>query len=372
VPLGANRELLVAAALIVRDEEHCLARCLESIEPIVDEIVVVDTGSTDSTVAIAERFGATVLHRLWDDDFSAARNYGLDRIRSKWVLYIDADEWAGEVPEGFRDGLRDSGSDMALRLLLRHRLDQTPLREYRLWESHRDIRFQGVIHESIVPSIQRVCAAERRTVGLSDLLLEHDGYEGDLSAKATRDLPLLERQIESDPSRTYLWDQIGRIRECQGDIGAARKAFLQGIERIRANGAVRDTSDCLVYADLIYINAMDAAPDSELVSEALGWFPANPLVLWAATVDGFQRKAYGEVEDYATRLLAITESETAEDALGINVCIQAEWAPHLRGMARFELGDFAGAAADFHRAELTVPANPEYRVKRMLAESRCR
>jgi len=65
---------------------------------VVDEIVMVDTGSTDESVAIAQSFGARVLYREWDGDFSAARNYGLDHMASRWILYIDADEYLAPVP----------------------------------------------------------------------------------------------------------------------------------------------------------------------------------------------------------------------------------------------------------------------------------
>ena len=83
---------LIAAAIIVKNEADHLRRCLGSIRDFCDEIVVVDTGSTDDTVAIAESFGAKVLHKPWRDDFAASRNFALDAVTAEWVLYIDADE----------------------------------------------------------------------------------------------------------------------------------------------------------------------------------------------------------------------------------------------------------------------------------------
>ena len=68
---------LLSAALIVRNEEHHLGDCLASIRDLADEVVIVDTGSTDGTVALAERMGATVHHHAWHDDFAAARNVAL-------------------------------------------------------------------------------------------------------------------------------------------------------------------------------------------------------------------------------------------------------------------------------------------------------
>jgi len=83
---------LLSACLIVRNEERNLERCLKSIEKLVDEIVVVDTGSTDRTVAIAKHFGARVHHHEWQHDFSLHRNQAISYAKGRWIMVIDADE----------------------------------------------------------------------------------------------------------------------------------------------------------------------------------------------------------------------------------------------------------------------------------------
>ncbi len=83
---------LVSAAMIVRNEARFLAGCLDSLAGLVDEIVVVDTGSTDHSPDIAAAHGARVHHHAWREDFSAARNEALDCAVGDWILYIDADE----------------------------------------------------------------------------------------------------------------------------------------------------------------------------------------------------------------------------------------------------------------------------------------
>jgi len=85
---------LLSAALIVKNEEENLPRCLASLSGLVDEVVVYDTGSTDATVAIARDAGATVVEGYWDDDFSRARNEAISHCRGEWILSIDADEIA--------------------------------------------------------------------------------------------------------------------------------------------------------------------------------------------------------------------------------------------------------------------------------------
>lgn len=95
----------VSATLIVRNEAARLARCLESVSAHVDEIVVVDTGSTDDTVAIASRFGCRIGHFAWNDDFSAARNAALSLSCTDWNFVIDADEWLVD-PATLREAVR--------------------------------------------------------------------------------------------------------------------------------------------------------------------------------------------------------------------------------------------------------------------------
>ncbi|HVP07398.1 MAG TPA: glycosyltransferase, partial [Candidatus Acidoferrum sp.] len=89
---SARNRATVSACMIVRNEEELLGRCLESIRDWVDEIVVVDTGSTDRTEEIAKSYGARVFHQPWEGDFSKHRNYSLERAICDWTLVIDADE----------------------------------------------------------------------------------------------------------------------------------------------------------------------------------------------------------------------------------------------------------------------------------------
>ncbi|MGA1869736.1 MAG: glycosyltransferase [bacterium] len=88
----ARGKPLISLCVIVKNEENNLARCLRSVKPVVDEIIVVDTGSTDKTKAIAEVFGVKVYDFEWSDDFSQARNHALSNAHGKWIFILDADE----------------------------------------------------------------------------------------------------------------------------------------------------------------------------------------------------------------------------------------------------------------------------------------
>jgi len=361
---------VIGAALIVRDEERCLARCLSSIRAVVDEIVVVDTGSRDRSVEIARDLGARVLQHEWTGDFAGARNVALEAVRADYVLYVDADEWLapGLSRTDLERQLMAQCCTVAFRVLLRPRPGFTPYREYRMWVNRPDIRFSGLVHESIVPAIDAIVTTEGLRVGRVPLQLEHDGYEANQNAKRARYLPLLIAQLENEPNRTYLWDHIGRIRAELGEAESARAAFDRGIEIVRRRG-VRDPADCLVFADRIFGNAVVGKPDAALVAEALEYFPNNAAVRWSAALDALARGAFAEVEEHVAHLIAGDPVQLAESALSINQRIIDEWAWHVRAMARFESGDFAGAAADFARAERAAPDVVQYRAKRIVASA---
>ena len=100
----ATSESSLSLALIVKNESRCLARCLRSVQGVVSEIVVVDTGSTDDTVRIARECQARTVDFAWGDDFAAARNFALAQTTGDWILVLDADEHASpalaaEIPD---------------------------------------------------------------------------------------------------------------------------------------------------------------------------------------------------------------------------------------------------------------------------------
>ena len=81
----------LSLCMIVKNEEETLPRCLKSVCSLVDEIIIVDTGSTDLTLSVAKDFCAQIFSFAWDDNFSSARNYSLDQASGDWILVLDAD-----------------------------------------------------------------------------------------------------------------------------------------------------------------------------------------------------------------------------------------------------------------------------------------
>ena len=138
----------LSAAIIVKDEADRLDACLTSLRGLVDEIVVVDTGSTDPSVAVAQQHGAIVAHEPWQGDFATPRNRSLDLVSGDWVLYVDADEQVQGDPAAIRERLDAAGDCVALRVRFIPKVAWTPFRELRLWRNRPDIRFQNPVGPS--------------------------------------------------------------------------------------------------------------------------------------------------------------------------------------------------------------------------------
>ena len=86
----------LAACVITKNEADTIGKCLTSLQDIVDEIIVVDTGSTDDTVAIAEQHNAKVYFYEWKNDFASAKNFALDQTAADWIIFLDADFYFGK------------------------------------------------------------------------------------------------------------------------------------------------------------------------------------------------------------------------------------------------------------------------------------
>lgn len=176
--IGRQTAPVVSLCMIVKNEERYLARCLASVKPVVDEMIVVDTGSDDGTVPIAELFGAAVHRYSWTGNFSDARNYALDQARGTWILTMDADErLAAQDHDAFRRTVLNSSPADAWSVPIRNYSERVhvqgwtandgtypdeeqadgwyPATRVRLFPRCPLVRFEGVVHELVEPSLRR-------------------------------------------------------------------------------------------------------------------------------------------------------------------------------------------------------------------------
>lgn len=364
---------LLSATLIVRDEEANLGACLDSLAGFADEIVVIDTGSSDATVEIAEGRGARVSNRVWEDDFAAARNAALEEAAGAWVLYIDADERLQPIDfEAARARLREA-PEAAFRIGLRPFAHATPFLEYRLWRASPEIRFRGVIHEQVVDAIHRTAKRDSRPISdWPELMIDHRGYEDDQARKNRRNLPLLRRRLEVDPESIFSLRHLARIllasdtpSEVEEGAGALETAV-----RLARDGVGPEADGCLAWSELVLYRQEQQLPVKELLVEGRHRWPENWQLVW---LEGNAYLDAGEPEQAVAsfrQLLAADRKGLATGGMAYDERIFGVFAQSSLGLAMFRMQRYGEAAAAYGAAAQLEPGNPEHEVKRSLAAAR--
>jgi glycosyltransferase involved in cell wall biosynthesis len=166
--------------MIVKNEEANLADCLQSVADLVDEIIIVDTGSTDRTPEIAALFGAKVVDFPWVESFAAARNEALRHATRAWIFWMDADDRLDEANRGrlreLFSGLKPDNVAYAMKCLCRAEPGSetgTVVDHIRLFPNHAKIRWQYRVHEQILPAVRPLGGAVR----WSEVVIHHVGYQ---------------------------------------------------------------------------------------------------------------------------------------------------------------------------------------------------
>lgn len=217
---------MISLCMIVRDEAATLAHTLESVQGIVDEIVVVDTGSVDDTVAIAQTYGAKVHHFDWVNDFAAARNESLRHAVGDWVLVLDADEVllpnTAQVLQALDQGqaLGDVSAEAVLAVnLLRLELGaaQAPYTLLtRFFRRRPGIDFNRPYHETVDDSIAALQQQEPhwQVITLAEVALHHTGYDPEVviqRKKVDRARTTMESYLADHPDDGHLLNKLAAL-----------------------------------------------------------------------------------------------------------------------------------------------------------------
>ncbi|MBD2775748.1 tetratricopeptide repeat protein [Iningainema tapete] len=232
--------------MIVKNEETTLPKCLGSVKNVVDEMVVLDTGSSDRTVEIAKKYGAIVHHFEWCNDFSAARNEALKYVTGDWVLVLDADETLTQkIVPLIKDAIRRD--EYLLVNLVRHEVgaEQSPYSLVsRLFRHHQDISFSRPYHALVDDSVTEICAKEPQwQIGyIPGVAILHHGYQKSAIAqlnKYTKAQTAMEEFLASHPHDPYVCSKLGALYVETGKT-------VQGIELLaRGVAACEDNYDIL-------------------------------------------------------------------------------------------------------------------------------
>ncbi|RSV40707.1 glycosyltransferase family 2 protein [Sphingomonas sp. ABOLD] len=266
------RVVRLALVMIARNEARAIARALDSARPHVDRMIVLDTGSTDDTVAIAERCGARVHTFVWRDDFAAARNAALDHADADWNLVLDADEWLeggfeALLPAALPTGRKAPAAFIGCARLRNEGDAGTVARRFLPRILPRGVRYAGRIHEQPVSPLPLVPGALR---------IGHDGYaEAQLAAKQGRNLALLQVALAEAPEDCYLWYQLGREHLVRGEVEAA----VEPLQR-----AYRLTAPDAAYRHAVVLSNIRALKEAGRLHDALALVDAEQAA-WSTSPD---------------------------------------------------------------------------------------
>ncbi len=230
--------LKLSLCMIVKDEEEMLPRSLAAARDAVDEIIVVDTGSSDATIAIARSFGAEVIEREWTGSFADARNASFAAAGGDWLLYLDADEVLADDAAPLLRELTSHTWREAFYLVETHHTgelgDGTAVTHnaLRMFRNRPEYRFEGRLHEQIA---QRLPAGQPERIELSRVRVDHYGYLGvvrDGREKSRRNIELLRAQLAESEATPFLCFNLGSELAAAGDAEGAREQFERAWEMV--------------------------------------------------------------------------------------------------------------------------------------------
>ncbi len=375
--------------MIVKNEERFLEGCLASVRGVVDALVVVDTGSTDSTREIARMHGALVVEQAWNDDFAAARNAALAHVRGGFVLVLDADERLGPgAKRALRRALARADFDCGMLPLHdastleaapedvvsgRARRGE-PILLPRLLRVTPDLGWEGVVHEQVTNW------ARGKRIAALDAPIVHLGAVPQLRAergKSDRNLRLLERRAQLEPENPTVLAYLARELERQNDpraLDMARRAW----STLCAHAGPRPSCDVVMPATLFaFLSIRSGALDDALaaVAQARVWSEPHPnFDLLAGLAHERRALRAPDIEAFAADLLAARElysaleqhrgksfwSEVLPGALGATGATR-------RGTVELLLAEPLAAEAHFERALAADPQSVEARLGRIEA-----
>lgn len=344
---------MISACLIVKDEEQTIGDCLRSIRPFVQEIVVLDTGSTDATVTIARERGADVYTTEWTNHFADARNLALARATQPFILVIDADErlvaqdatrlaehclnWPDMVGSVTVRNVQEHGS---------HTTGDSAYPSLRLFPNRPEFRYSGRIHEQLLEAGR---APNSRACGVELLHLGYIGEQRTDKDRLTRNLQLLQLELQDSPDDPYLLYQIGRTFQVGEAHSRAVEYLTAAFDALRQRVAPLPLYASSILLQLAYAwkGLRQLQPTIEVLSLGTQLYPDFTDLYFA----------------YGTTLLEVGSADQLEDVrLAFESCLQLGEADAARYESVIGVGSFRALynLGAFHEATSSGEIALEY------------
>jgi glycosyltransferase involved in cell wall biosynthesis len=337
----------ISVCLIVKNEESCLKECLQSVIAFADEIIIVDTGSNDATLAIAQEFTTQVFSYIWNDDFAAARNYALHHATGDWIVSIDADEIIMN-PEKIRDSLLALPANIGGALIEleshAHRPDGTKdifsINLLRVFRNSPDIRWEYCIHEQILESILRAGFSIQHI----PVRYFHKGYDlspEQMKQKHERNVKLLTKHLEKNPNDGYMWFQRAKTYRALAHNRQAFADITKALKYLNNNHSAKPQA--LNEAALLAYQDKDFITSVQFANESLNIIPQQKFALYICAESLYEIGQYDVAISCYVAIKDMKEQSTASMILGdYNVPIE---------QVDFRIGKCYAAKNEWDKAE---------------------
>ncbi|MFN4195315.1 MAG: glycosyltransferase [Thermosynechococcus sp.] len=310
--------------MIVKNEAQQLRRCLQSVQPWVDEIIVVDTGSTDETIAIAREFSPHVYSVAWQADFAAARNASLAYATGEWIFYMDADEEFVVTDPHWRDQLtaEQAAAINQWSLLRREQSGDRHWSDFwnvRFGRRFPDLHFVGALHEQLSYRERQAVVGHLQGV----YLLHHNqqSQERFLAKIRDRNIPILEKMVQQGDRRLSNLVCLADHYAACGDGDRAQAWYEQALEQIAPaveQGILpRDTTwlrHLLFWVSYRAFEAKDYETAQYYLSYGLRFFDHYPPLLYVTGLLIFELGLHRGALPYFHRCLDLFEQSTYDRA----------------------------------------------------------
>ncbi len=316
---------VLSLSMIVKNEEKFLRDCLESIKNIVDEIVIVDTGSLDRTIDIAKEYTSNIFSFNWVNDFSAARNYSLSKCTGEWILYLDADERLEEKSLDETKKIIEQKENLAVRCLVKSIDDEygrdNSMTFPRLFRNHPQLRFTGKVHEQIEASIKSL-GYKLVDSGIEIIHLGYNISPENKRQKAKRNLDLLLADYSPDKT-AYKAFQLAQTYNVLEDFGNAYNYSLIALDD--KNLEKHHRANLLGLVALIELKEHKAQNAFRHISVALDIDGKQPFLNLLASKIFFRLGDLNAAQDYLVRSLKFNkELKTGNIKSSINILLDDE------------------------------------------------
>lgn len=336
----SSKHPTISVCLIAKNEEKFLDQCLRSIQPLADEIIFVDTGSTDRTVEIARRYTSKIWRHPWNDSFSEARNHYLKYATGDWIFQIDADEklLKEDIPNVIR-ATQDESIDAVLIQIVnitRQGNSRGVFNVERIFRNNGVIHYEGRVHNRIVG------ITASKVYPIRFLHYGYDPAEGDTEKKFARTVSLLNKDLADNPNNPATHHYLSCSYLSRNMYG---ETIEHGLQAIRLAENKHDPMLLWTHynVSLAYYRLNDPKLAEETAMRALSLYPDHIDSHFLMIVICFDQKRWESLIAHARqylRLLALVDADPVHFGALVSCSLSEAWNIHvLLGIARFEHGD---------------------------------